>query len=136
MGSELPPICPTAQRQLQAQHSRKPEQLWPSLPEGPHLHCEHSQHFLGCLCWTISLDCSRSVTQSQTPCVCSCGDGRVLGTEQQLSTQQALRNLREPLWAWLPHPVGCSQHRNRPGISHPIPCGEGWITDIPSSWDH
>lgn len=44
--------------------SRKPEQLYPSLPEEPHVHCEHSQHFLG---WINNLGCSRSITEQSTP---------------------------------------------------------------------
>lgn len=63
----MAPICPTAQRQLQGQYSRKPEQLCPSLPEGSHVHREHSQHFLGCRCWITNLGCSRSVTEQTTP---------------------------------------------------------------------
>lgn len=129
----MAPICPTAQRQLQAQYSRKPEQFCPSLPEGPHVHREHSQHFLGCCCWITNLGCSRSVTeqvtQAQSPkphvCVCACGAGLVLDTELQLSTQQALRKWREPpvcgsgcLIQWYVPSIGTGQE-------YPIPCGRG-----------
>lgn len=49
-------------------------------------------------------------------CVCCCGDGLELGTRQQLSTQQALRKLREPLvWG-----SGCPPRGVFPGISHPM----------------
>lgn len=125
----MAPICPTAQTQLQGQHSRKPEQLCPSLPEGPQVHCEHSQHFLGCCCWINNLGCSRSITEQSSPVtqtqrrrVCLflwgwTGAGHEAAAEHTASTEEPERT--SSLWAWLPHPMVCFQHRNRPGISHP-----------------
>lgn len=114
VGQELPagmaPTCPTAQRQLQGQHSRKPEQLCPSLPEGPHVSTPSTFWDVGSTTWAAP------ITEQSTPkptCVFLWGQTGA-GQEAELSTQQVLRKWREP-----PVCVPQPQHVPSTGISHP-----------------
>lgn len=139
------PFCPTAQRRLQGQHSRKTEQLCPRLPEGAHVHHEHSLHFLGCCCWINNLGCPRSAiteqntpeTQGQSPCVCLLQWGWTGAGHKAAAEHTASAGETENLWtvdlAALPYGMFPAQEWARNIPSH---VEEEWITTISDSRDH